>query len=131
MDLTQLSQVGTAPTRIHHDFISLPESRASQQTRWGLLYFLHLGCSDLVMNLSEGLLVRGSDDVGNVLRVSSYVTLNLRRHVHFIIVKAMRWYATVGPLMASRNTSFIATTLSELAFLREPLSHMTIAFQYS
>src|SRR2546423_3629201 len=50
----------------------------------GLLYFLHLGCSDLVMNLSEGLLVRGSNDVGNVLRVSSYITLNLRRHVHLI-----------------------------------------------
>ena len=36
------------------------------------------------MNLVEGLLIRGSDDVDNGLLLSCHVTLNRGRHVHLI-----------------------------------------------
>src|SRR6266702_773519 len=50
----------------------------------GSFYLLHLGRPDLVMKLSEGLLIRGSDDVDNGLLLASYVALDRGRHVALI-----------------------------------------------
>src|SRR6266699_151751 len=50
----------------------------------GFYLFSHLGCPDLLMNLSEGLLIRCSNDVDSGLLLASHVTLNRGRHVHFI-----------------------------------------------
>ena len=54
------------------------------ETLPGFCHVLHLGCPDLVMNLSKGLAIGGSDNVGNDFRVSSHVTLNRGIHVHLI-----------------------------------------------
>jgi len=54
------------------------------ETLPGFRHVLHLGYPDLVMNLSEGLSIGGSDGVGNGLRMSSHVALNLGHHIHII-----------------------------------------------
>src|SRR5713101_1735214 len=50
----------------------------------GLLYCIHLGCPDLVMDLAKSLLIRGSDDVDNGLLLLCHLTLNHCSHVHII-----------------------------------------------
>ena len=46
------------------------------ETHHGFCHVLHLGCPDLVMNLSEGLAIGCSDDIGHDLFLASHVTLN-------------------------------------------------------
>src|SRR5947199_3863353 len=61
-----------------------PEPVRGCETLPGFTHLLHLGCPDLVMNLAEGLLIGGSDDVDNGLLLASHLTLNRGRHIHFI-----------------------------------------------
>src|SRR6266581_6778586 len=46
------------------------------ETLHGFCHVLHLGCSDLLMNLAEGLAIGCPDDVGHDLFLASHVTLN-------------------------------------------------------
>src|SRR6266566_6245202 len=50
----------------------------------GLLHCIHLSRPNFLMNLSEGLLIRRSDNIDNGLLLASHVTLNQGRHVHLI-----------------------------------------------
>jgi hypothetical protein len=50
----------------------------------GFLHCFYLGSPDLMMNLSEGFLVGGSDNVDDGLFLASQVTLNQGRHVYLI-----------------------------------------------
>src|SRR5438105_6700529 len=50
----------------------------------GFCHVLHLGCPDLVMNLTKGLAIGCSDDVGQSLFLASHVTLNRGIYVHLI-----------------------------------------------
>src|SRR6266849_3476893 len=64
-------------------------------------HLLHLSCPDLVMNLAEGLLIRGSDDVDNGLLLPCHFALNRDRYVHLIKQDEML------PAFATRMQRFV------------------------